>query len=262
MPCDGKNPNCDRRRELLAQLKCLISSMDKKKPCEWDEPSRSPTVYCPADIFCAPPLCLPPECRLVKPCKSFDFRASIIYKCECIKRNGLQDRCMMWDCMGKPECMTKLYPVCEPGRGALLKLTDLGDVEVALKKFYQAEQVREAALAAYCKLVCDKARQKQTLPCGGSNNPNVMTVRINIPNNSDCNVDNNNLAYKSAPCGDLSYQTRASSQANPNYALQSSDICCPFLKLEEPSFSHNLPPVIYLPSYPPACPTRIPCSVF
>lgn len=30
MPCDGNNPNCEKRRELLAQLKCLISSMDKK----------------------------------------------------------------------------------------------------------------------------------------------------------------------------------------------------------------------------------------
>ena len=30
MPCDGQNPKCDRRRELLAQLKCLISSMEKK----------------------------------------------------------------------------------------------------------------------------------------------------------------------------------------------------------------------------------------
>lgn len=101
----------------------------------------------------------------VKLCKSFEFRASIMNRCECIRRNGLQDRCMMSDCMGRPECMTKLYPVCGPGRAALLKLTDLGDMEIALKKFYCTDQAREAALAAYCRLACDQARQKQILSC-------------------------------------------------------------------------------------------------
>ncbi|KYN06638.1 PREDICTED: uncharacterized protein LOC108782793 [Cyphomyrmex costatus] len=154
MPCDGKNPNCDRRRDLLAQLKCLISSMDRRKPCEWDEPSRPPIVYCPKRL----PLCTPPYCESIKSCKFFDFRASIMYRCECIKRNGLQDRCMMWNCMGRPECMTKLYPICESGYTALLKLTDLGNMDAALRKFYCTDQAREAALAAYCRLACDKQR--------------------------------------------------------------------------------------------------------
>lgn len=190
----------------------------------------------------------------VKPCKDFDFRASIRYRCECIKRNGLQDRCLVWDCMGKPECMTKLYPVCEPGRAALLRLTDLGDVEVALKKFYCADQVREAALAAYCRLACDKARQKQVLSCCKSPNvsfcaPLMCTPRI--PKRGDCNVDDDNLC-KPVPC--------APTRVSPNCTLQSSGTC-PFVKLEEPS-SCNLPPVICLPSYPPICPTRISCSAF
>ncbi|XP_014606063.1 PREDICTED: keratin-associated protein 10-7-like [Polistes canadensis] len=149
MPCDGKNPNCDRRRELLAQLKCLISSMDRKKPCEWDEPPCPPPVNCPVMNSCDP--C----CEPVKRCKSYDLRASIMHRCECIRRNGLQDRCMMWDCMGRPECLTKLYPVCGPGACALLKLTDLGDVNVALRKFFCTNQARESALAAYCRLVCN-----------------------------------------------------------------------------------------------------------
>ncbi|XP_018305768.1 DNA helicase MCM8 [Mycetomoellerius zeteki] len=93
----------------------------------------------------------------VKSCKFFDFRASIMYRCECIKRNGLQDRCMMWNCMGRPECMTKLYPICEPGYTALLKLTDLDDMDIALRKFYCADQARETALAAYCRLACASA---------------------------------------------------------------------------------------------------------
>ncbi|XP_017789948.1 PREDICTED: uncharacterized protein LOC108572260 [Habropoda laboriosa] len=94
MPCDGKNPNCEKRRELLTQLKCLISSMEKKKPCEWDEPPSSPAVICSS------------------PCAS-----------------------------SSPYC-----------RNALLKLTDLGDIEVALRKFYCADEAREVALAAYCRL--------------------------------------------------------------------------------------------------------------
>ncbi|XP_015108582.1 uncharacterized protein LOC107035610 [Diachasma alloeum] len=160
MPCDGKNANCERRRELLSQLKCLISSMDRKKPCEWDE---NP---------CAPPLCVSrvqpqsPECGiLLKPCKSYELRSSIMYRCECIKRNGLQDRCMMWNCMGRPECMTKLYPVCGPGRAALLKLTDLGDMTEALQRFYNADQARESALAAYCRLACPDINAMIPNPC-------------------------------------------------------------------------------------------------
>ncbi|KAH0564665.1 uncharacterized protein LOC123272421 [Cotesia glomerata] len=150
MPCDGKNPNCDRRRELLSQLKCLVSSMDRKKPCEWDEPP------------CPPPACVPdtsgrdPTTHYmpIKAVKSVNFRGSVMYRCECIKRNGLQDRCMMMDCMGRPECTTKLYPMCHSGRAALLKLTDLGDTQTALEKFYAADKARESALAAYYRLVC------------------------------------------------------------------------------------------------------------
>ncbi|XP_012522366.1 uncharacterized protein LOC105828543 [Monomorium pharaonis] len=195
MPCDGKNPNCDRRRNLLAQLKCLISSMDRKKPCEWD------------DLSCPPVICYPteisfhnlPYCKFVKPCKYFDFRASIMYKCECIKRNGLQDRCLMWDCMGRPECMTKLYPICEPGHAALLRLTDFGDVETALRKFYCTDQARETALTAYCRLVCDKARQRQTLPCNKNNFENVetfYTAKSDMSNAINYNLDDNDkLGY-------------------------------------------------------------------
>ncbi|XP_018052939.1 PREDICTED: uncharacterized protein LOC108690257 [Atta colombica] len=104
MPCDGKNPNCDRRRDLLAQLKCLISSMDRKKPCEWDESCR-PIVYCPTKLS----LCTPPYC-----------------------------------------------------------LTDLGDVDTALRKFYYADQARETALAAYCRLACDEACQREIM-CDNKN---------------------------------------------------------------------------------------------
>ncbi|XP_012280228.1 DBF4-type zinc finger-containing protein 2 homolog [Orussus abietinus] len=149
MPCDGKNPNCQRRRELLAQLKCLVSSMDRKKPCEWDESTSSAPVCFPACPPADDPCCIPPRA-----CKSFELRGGAMYRCECIKRNGLQDRCTMFDCMGRPECTTKLYPVCGPGRAALLGLTDLGDAEVALRKYRCADEAREAALAAYCRLKC------------------------------------------------------------------------------------------------------------
>lgn len=161
-----------------------------------------------------------------KPCQFFDFRASVMYRCECIKRNGLQDRCMMWDCMGRPECMTKLYPVCEPGRTALLKLTDLGDIEVALRKFYCADQAREAALAAYCRLTCDKTRQKQILSCDKSSE-NVQPF-FNCLNVENINSDNND---KLAHLDNSLYQKFCV----PSYILQSCDVYSPPCKLQEPS---------------------------
>ncbi|XP_011060912.1 PREDICTED: uncharacterized protein LOC105149885 [Acromyrmex echinatior] len=144
MPCDGKNPNCDRRRNLLAQLKCLISSMDRKKPCEWDEPSCPPIVYCPTNL-CTPPYCL----------------------------------------------------------------TDLGDMDTALRKFYCADQARESALAAYCRLACDKAYQKENLLCDKNNCENDEASPMS---DTSCNQQ-----VVSNP-----YQFCVPSP----YIVKSCDICC------------------------------------
>ncbi|KAK0179418.1 hypothetical protein PV327_005173 [Microctonus hyperodae] len=151
MPCDGKNPNYQRRRELLTELKSLVNNMDRKKPCEWDEPVCTSATCCPADVMNQEP---EPYYIPLRACKSVELRGSILLRCECIRRNGLQDRCMFLDCMGRPECMTKLYPVCLPGRTALIKLTDLANAQVALEKLYSADQARESALPTYCRLVC------------------------------------------------------------------------------------------------------------
>ncbi|XP_032684681.1 uncharacterized protein LOC116850463 isoform X2 [Odontomachus brunneus] len=232
MPCDGKNPNCERRRELLAQLKCLISSMDRRKPCEWDEPPTAPIVKCrvgPSLDPCAsysPCDSCAPCCVPVKRCKSYDLRASIMHKCECIKRNGLQDRCMMWDCMGRPECMTKLYPVCGPGRAALLKLTDLGDTEVVLKKFYCADKAREAALAAYCRIICNNSKQAQSL---------VAFARYN-----DDNRNNGDLCFKSV-CND------EPSPLRQVYVPSPANACC-------------IPQICYTCCLPPYLGERPPCN--
>lgn len=154
----------------------------------------------------------------VKPCKSFELRASTLYRCECIKRNGLQDRCMMWDCMATPECMTKLYPICGPGRAALLKLTDLGDVENALRKFFCADQAREAALTTYCRLAFDKANKKQILSCDSEplcDSAARYNSNGSYPNNLVC-IDSSNQFCVPSP-----------------YVLQSCNICYP-CTLEEP----------------------------
>ncbi|XP_066906416.1 uncharacterized protein [Halyomorpha halys] len=39
-------------------------------------------------------------------------------RCQCVRRNGLQDDCRMSRCMGRMECLTKPYPSCGPS-GAL-----------------------------------------------------------------------------------------------------------------------------------------------
>ncbi|EFN64021.1 DNA replication licensing factor MCM8 [Camponotus floridanus] len=173
----------------------------------------------------------------VKLCKSFNFRSSIRYKCECIKRNGLQDRCMMWDCMGRPECMTKLYPVCKPGRAALLKLTDLGDAEIALRKFYCADQAREAALATYCKLTCDKARQEQILSCDNED----FYQSLKPCARSDSLNDNDNNSWCKPFCDTSSSYQVCVPSVYPNYVFKPCDICCPSRKLEESYFSYNSP---------------------
>ncbi|EZA51560.1 hypothetical protein DMN91_011794 [Ooceraea biroi] len=248
MPCDGKNINCDRRRELLAQLKCLISSMERRKPCEWDEPPCEPIVCCPAEL----PLCPSQYCgNALRACKSFNFRSSIMYRCECIKRNGLQDRCMMWECMGRPECMTKLYPVCGPGRAALLKLTDLGDAEVAFRKFYCADQAREAALSAYCRLVCDKSGQ--ALPCN-RDAPCIPYECSSCPARSSFN----NSLCRPTPCSDLPQFCIPSLTYPDCCTLKSCDMCAP-CDLQECSFPRSPPLLTCLPYYSPVCLPSVPC---
>lgn len=185
----------------------------------------------------------------------FDLRASLLLKCECIKRNGLQDRCMMWDCMGRPECMTKLYPVCEPARAVLLKLTDLGDEETALRKFYCADQAREAALAAYCRLVCDKDRRAPSCNKSVDRKP-VCTFYPTFPAKSNACGDtwdngNNNLWCKGTYNGDFlpSYQNQICPPVYPCYMSQSCGAQreCSFSK--QP-LQYVCPPVNYLPYVP------------
>lgn len=148
--------------------------------------------------------------------------------------------------MGRPECMTKLYPVCEPGRAALLKLTDLGDAEVALRKFYCADQAREAALATYCKLTCDKAHQRQILSCNN---------RVLCPSSISCarsdSLNNNDNPWNKPFCDDtLSLYQVYIPSVYPNYMLESCDIYCPSPKLGKPCFSYNSPLLMCLSSYP------------
>lgn len=168
-----------------------------------------------------------------------------MYRCECIKRNGLQDRCMMWDCMGRPECMTKLYPVCEPGRCALLKLTDLGDAEMALRRFYCADQAREAALATYCRLTCDKDR-KRILSC---TNIEVPSVPSTLCPRSGALTENDNNLWSESFCGDTSSSPYQVCIPSGYSTLKSCGICCPPPhKLKESSFSCDSPLLICLPS--------------
>lgn len=150
-----------------------------------------------------------------------------MYRCECIKRNGLQDRCMMWNCMGRPECMTKLYPICEPGYTALLKLTDLGDVDTALRKFYCADQTREAALAAYCRVACDKTRQIPLCNKNREKNENVEALCASAMSTSRniSNIRNNSNSDDKQAIHDFSSSYQFCVPSSP-YVLQSCDVCC------------------------------------
>ncbi|XP_061387706.1 sperm mitochondrial-associated cysteine-rich protein-like [Musca vetustissima] len=63
---------------------------------------------------CSPcdPCCAPFE---PKSCRSHELRSGIMYTtCDCIKRNGLQDKCPRSQCQGRSACMCLPTPNCCP----------------------------------------------------------------------------------------------------------------------------------------------------
>ncbi|EZA51559.1 hypothetical protein X777_09769 [Ooceraea biroi] len=45
------------------------------------------------------------------------MRGGILYsRCCCLHRDGLQDHCPLSQCQGQPECLTKPWAICPPGR--------------------------------------------------------------------------------------------------------------------------------------------------
>ncbi|XP_023170948.1 uncharacterized protein LOC111599526 [Drosophila hydei] len=58
------------------------------------------------------PCCGPFEPR---GCRSRELRCGILYtSCDCVKRNGLQDKCPRAACQGRPPCMCFPFPTCGP----------------------------------------------------------------------------------------------------------------------------------------------------
>ncbi|XP_017834921.1 chorion class high-cysteine HCB protein 13 isoform X1 [Drosophila busckii] len=58
------------------------------------------------------PCCGPFEPR---GCRSRELRCGILYTtCDCVKRNGLQDKCPRAACQGRPACMCFPFPSCGP----------------------------------------------------------------------------------------------------------------------------------------------------
>ncbi|BFF95070.1 keratin-associated protein 17-1 [Drosophila madeirensis] len=48
-------------------------------------------------------------------CRSRELRCGIMYTtCDCVKRNGLQDKCPRSACQGRPACLCFPYPGCGP----------------------------------------------------------------------------------------------------------------------------------------------------
>ncbi|XP_018787134.1 PREDICTED: keratin-associated protein 5-9-like isoform X4 [Bactrocera latifrons] len=85
------------------------------------DPCCSPCGPCPSPCGpcgpcgpCSPcdPCCAPFEPRA---CRSRELRCGIMYTtCDCIKRNGLQDRCPRSLCQGRAACMCFPVPNCCP----------------------------------------------------------------------------------------------------------------------------------------------------
>lgn len=162
-----------------------------------------------------------------------------MYRCECIKRNGLQDRCMMWDCMGRPECMTKLYPICEPGRAALSRLTESDEMNVAIRKFCYMDQARKAALTKYCRLACANACQQQALSCNKSNSQDKLlhplSNRLSVCSPNKCDNELDRMSQTELTCN------------NDTFAIQVS--------IPTPVYSNCYMPQSYYVCYPSSSPT-------
>ncbi|KAH8393623.1 keratin-associated protein 5-5-like [Drosophila serrata] len=48
-------------------------------------------------------------------CQSRELRCGIMYTtCDCVKRNGLQDKCPRSACQGRPACLCFPFPSCGP----------------------------------------------------------------------------------------------------------------------------------------------------
>nr|NP_723220.2 uncharacterized protein Dmel_CG17377, isoform E [Drosophila melanogaster]AAN10601.2 uncharacterized protein Dmel_CG17377, isoform E [Drosophila melanogaster] len=48
-------------------------------------------------------------------CRSRELRCGIMYTtCDCVKRNGLQDKCPRSACQGRPACLCFPFPTCGP----------------------------------------------------------------------------------------------------------------------------------------------------
>jgi hypothetical protein len=63
------------------------------------------------------PFSTPVGRKPLKAMKELELRGGVFYnRCDCVKRNGLQDDCQRVLCQGRPACLTD-PPMCIPGGG-------------------------------------------------------------------------------------------------------------------------------------------------
>uniref|UniRef100_A0A1B6KJZ5 Uncharacterized protein n=2 Tax=Graphocephala atropunctata TaxID=36148 RepID=A0A1B6KJZ5_9HEMI len=133
------------RRQLLCRLKCLAERLDdcdkaalKAAGCgdmfgtkgsryENPDPANKPLIVFPEyparDKYrLNPPQKSPPW--EAHGSKSQELIAGYMKRnCDCVRRNGLQDKCELSQCQGRPLCLTTPMPLCPPSGGAALMVT-------------------------------------------------------------------------------------------------------------------------------------------
>ncbi|KAB0794865.1 hypothetical protein PPYR_11704 [Photinus pyralis] len=132
--------DCERRQELVRQLKCVVDEIVKvdcsKKPTPAFRQcliAVDPTRQQPPDVMvCYKTKSTPPvnkvkqnveqteilnKPNVVVTCKSRELLGGILYVgCDCGKKNGLQDDCRRTQCQGSPACLAKPEPTCCPSQ--------------------------------------------------------------------------------------------------------------------------------------------------
>ncbi|KAG8257038.1 uncharacterized protein LOC124356321 [Homalodisca vitripennis] len=134
----------ENRRQLLCRLKCLAERLDdcdraalKAAGCGdifgskgsrfvTPDPAQRPLITHPEyperpKYNLNPPQKIPPW-EPNSP-KSQVIGGYVKNNCDCVRRNGMQDKCELLQCQGRPLCLTTPVPLCPPSGGAGLLVT-------------------------------------------------------------------------------------------------------------------------------------------
>ncbi|XP_075213610.1 uncharacterized protein LOC142319821 [Lycorma delicatula] len=97
-----------KRREILAKMRKLVDESYNFPICDqWDTEDTLNNTKGPYRF------------GRIEPANEYKelIGGQLILRCDCGKRNGLQDECRRWNCRGSPKCRITPFPECDPFKG-------------------------------------------------------------------------------------------------------------------------------------------------